>query len=80
MIIGEGCLNGATNDLEISGFPNLETIFVNAGSLQNLKSLKISNNEKLETFKVGSAFEWGGAFNRVEEVVFESIVNHFLYM
>ena len=53
--IGQGCLNGVTDDLVISNLPNLEKIVVDKGSLIHLNSLTISNNEKLRDIEVGSS-------------------------
>ena len=48
MIIGEGCFNKVKDDLVIENYPNLEKIVVKKNSLNNLKSLKVCNNEKLK--------------------------------
>ena len=68
-------------DLEISGFNNLEKIIVKKNSLQNLNSLKISNNEKLETIEIedgeikeeNDEYCSSGAFSNVKNVIIESI-------
>ena len=68
MIIGEGCFNGLEDDLVIENYPNLEKIVVKKNSLQNLKSLKICNNEKLKTIEIED-----GAFENVKNLIIESI-------
>ena len=74
MIIGEECLNEVKDDLVIEYYPNLEKIVVKRNSLQNLKSLKICNNEKLKTIEIEDSKRWGeGAFDNVKNVIIESI-------
>ena len=68
MIIGERCFNGLKDDLLIENYPNLEKIVVKKKSLQNLKSLKICNNEKLKTIEIEEY-----VFNNVKNVIIESI-------
>ena len=41
-------------------------------SLQNLNSLKICNNDKLETIEIEDDI-WNGAFENVKKVIIESI-------
>ena len=67
MIIGEGCLNEVKDDLVIENYPNLEKIVVEKGSLMNLNSLKICNNDKLKTIEIGN-----GDFKNVKNVIIES--------
>ena len=52
MIIEEGFGNDYYGNLVIENYPNLEKIIVKKGSLQNLNSLKICNNEKLKTIEI----------------------------
>ena len=72
LIISANSLNDLKTTLEISGFDNLEKIVVGGGSLQNLNSLKICNNEKLNTIEIEDY-----AFRFVLNVIIESI-NNFL--
>ena len=74
LIISANSLNDLKTTLEISGFDNLEKIVVGGGSLQNLNSLKICNNEKLKTIEIEDGERWNtGAFRNVKNVVIESI-------
>ena len=68
MIIGERCFNEVKDDLVIENYPNLEKIVVKKNSLNNLKSLKVCNNEKLKTIQIEL-----GAFENVKNVIIESI-------
>ena len=68
LIISSNSLNDLKTTLEISGFNNLEKIVVGGGSLQNLNSLKICNNEKLNTIEIESS-----SFYYVKTVVIQSI-------
>ena len=52
MIIEEEFGNDYYGNLLIKNYPNLEKIVVKKNSLQNLKSLKICNNEKLKTIEI----------------------------
>ena len=56
------------DDLEISGFENLEKIVFKKGCLQNLNSLRICNCKKLKTIEIED-----GAFFNVKNVIIESI-------
>ena len=47
-----GGFNGLIDDLVIENYPNLERIVVKKGSLRNLNSLKICNNEKLKIIEI----------------------------
>ena len=81
MIIEEGFGNDYFGNLMIENYPNLEKIVVKKNSLNNLKSLKICNNEKLKTIEVEDGEEWeedgewfnNGAFHNVKNVIIESI-------
>ena len=74
MIIGEGCFKKVKDDLVIENYPNLEKIVVKKNSLQNLKSLKICNNDKLKTIEIEDGEEWEeGAFSNVKNLIIESI-------
>ena len=61
-------LNNLNGDLILSGFDNLESIWVGGESLKNLNLLKICNCEKLKTIETGSY-----AFRFVKNVIIESI-------
>ena len=74
LIVKEGCCNDMKDDLEISGFNDLEKIVVKKSSLKNLNSLKICNCEKLKTIEIEDGEEWcDGAFRNVKNVIIESI-------
>ena len=68
MIIGEEFGNDYYGNLMIENYPNLEKIVVKKNSLNNLKSLKICNNEQLKTIEIED-----GALCYVKNVIFESI-------
>ena len=51
LVFEQSSCNDLKNDLEISGYPNLEKIVVKKNSLKNLNSLKICTNEKLKTIE-----------------------------
>ena len=67
MIIEEGFGNDYFGNLIIQNYPNLQSIIVKKNLLQNLKSLKICNCEKLKTI----VFE-EGVFYIVKKVIIES--------
>ena len=73
-LLFSGC-NEYKDDLVIENYPNLEKIVVKKGSLKNLNSLKICNNEKLKTIEIEDGEEWeeNGAFYNVKNVIIESI-------
>ena len=74
MIIEEGFGNDYYGNLAIENYPNLEKIIVKKKSLQNLKSLKIYNNEKLKTIEIED-----DALCNVKNVIIESIfIRYFL--
>ena len=74
MIIEEEFGNDYFGDLLIENYPNLEKIIVKKNSMQNLKSLKICNNEKLKTIEIEDGERWNdGALYNVKNVIFESI-------
>ena len=68
MIIEEEFGNDYYGNLAIENYPNLEKIIVKKKSLQNLKSLKIYNNEKLKIIEIEEY-----AFFYVKNVIIESI-------
>ena len=68
MIIEEEFGNDYFGNLVIANYPNLEKIVVKKNSLQNLNSLKICNNDKLNTIEI-KAF----AFRNVKNAIIESI-------
>ena len=73
MIIEEEFGNDYYGNLVIENYPNLQSIVVKKNSLKNLNSLKICNNEKLKTIKVEVCNRDMGAFNKVNNVIIESI-------
>ena len=65
-------------NFEICDYPNLEKIVVKKKSLKNLYSLKIHNNENLQTIEIedgilDTSFE-NNTFNNVKIVIIESII------
>ena len=76
MIIEEWFGNDYYGNLIIQNYPNLQSIVVKKNSLQNLKSLKICNCEKLKTIETeDSDLKDNGALFNVESVIIESISN-----
>ena len=81
MIIEEEYGNDYYGNLVIENYPNLEKIAVKKWALNNLKSLKICNNEKLKTIEIEDGKEWeedGKWYNNsalfyVKNVTIESI-------
>ena len=73
MIIEEEFGNDYFGNLVIENYPNLEKIIVKKGSLQNLNSLKICNNEKLKIIEIENGDYNNGAFRNVKNVIIESI-------
>ena len=75
MIIREWYGNDYYGNMVIENYPNLEKIIVKKWALNNLKSLKICNNEKLKTIEIEDGEEWeeNGAFYNVKNVIIESI-------
>ena len=73
MIIGEDCFRDAKDDLLIENYLHLEKIVVKNGSLSNLNSLKICNNEKLKIIEIEDGDWNNGAFYNVKNVIIESI-------
>ena len=73
MIIEEGFGNDYYGNLVIENYPNLEKIIVKKNSMQNLKSLKICNNEKLKTIEIEDGDWREGVFRNVKNVIIESI-------
>ena len=55
--------------LAIENYPNLQSIYVKWYSLQNLKSLKICNCEKLKSFEIKE-----DGFYNVKNFIIESIL------
>ena len=64
---------GITSDLVIDNFLRLEEIMVMENSLQDLNTLKISNNKELKTIEIGDY-----AFYDVKNVIIESIFKKIL--
>ena len=75
MIIEEEFGNDYYGNLVIENYPNLEKIIVKKRSLNNLKSLKICNNEKLKTIEIEDGYKYGsnGVCWNVKNVIIESI-------
>ena len=74
MIIEEEFGNDYYGNLVIQNYPNLQSIVVKNYSLQNLKSLKICNCEKLKKIEIENGGGWGnGGFHNVKNVIIESI-------
>ena len=77
MIIEDEFGNDYFGNLVIENYPNLEKIVVKKNSLQNLKSLKICNNEKLKIIEIEDGEKWkDGAFYHVKNVIIESMFNY----
>ena len=73
MIIKEWFGNGYYGNLIINNYPNLQSIVVKKNSLKNLNSLKICNCEKLKTIETEDSDWEDGAFDKVKNVIIESI-------
>lgn len=86
IIIGEGCGNGATNELVFSGFNSLESMVVKPNYLMFFKSVKISDNPQLKTIFITDddlrnfevyTIDDSIAYMDVESIVIESMIaNH----
>ena len=61
-------------DFELSNLPNLESVYIGAGSFYDLKSFTLSHNPKLMIFETEDGYEEG---DRVKECTF-SYVNQFV--
>ena len=74
LIVNENCCNDMYEDLVLSGFGNLEKIVVKKGSLQNLNSLKICDNEKLKSIEAQGYFDgnWSYSFRYVKSLIIDS--------
>ena len=74
--IGENCYNEIRDELDISDYPYLEKIVVKKNSLQNVKALRISNNERLKSIDIHD-----NAFRNVKNVKIDSnsnlLLDHF---
>ena len=82
LYVDENCGNNIVDQLKICGFQNLVSIVIKKNSLQNLLSLEISDNPKLQTIETedgdGSYFHQNmntGACYRVMSVCFKSNIN-----
>ena len=67
LVVNENSCEDIKDDLEISGFKNLEKIVFKKGCLQNLNSLKICGNENLKFIEVGDS-----VFCNVQNIIMES--------
>ena len=72
LIINKNSCNDMEDDLEISGFENLEKIVFRKVCLKNLNSLIICNNENLKIIEIEDTDTNDGALENVEKVVIES--------
>ena len=73
LVIDEGCGNEMKDDLEFCGFDNLESMIVKKDSLQNLNSLKISDNPLLKSIETEDAGGRGtGELRNVNSVMITS--------
>lgn len=84
LIIEEGCGNDLKIDLSLSGFDNMESLIVKRDSLRFLKSLIISNNDKLKTIQTEKGNTWDeenksyhSAFENVQIVEITSMEREF---
>ena len=68
MIIEKRFGNDYFGNLIIENYPNLQSIIMKNGSLQNLNSLKICNCDKLKTIEMEDL-----SFDNVNYVIIESI-------
>ena len=68
LVIGENYVNDWNGNFVIEKYPKLEKIVVKKNSMNNLKSLKICNCEKLKTIEIE-----GNAFWNVQKLDIESI-------
>ena len=78
LVIDEGCGNEFKGDLKLCGFGYLEKLVVKKKSLQNAKSLQISDNAVLKSIETEgfeeSSFSSSGAFHFVKSVVISSMM------
>ena len=61
-------------DFELSNLPNLESVYIGAGSFYYLKSFTLSHNPKLKIFETEDGYEEG---DKVKECTFSN-VNQFV--
>ena len=73
LIVNENCCNDMNDDLEISGFENLEKIVFRKDCLRFLNSLQIRGNENLKSILVNDTDTYDGALEKVKKVIIESI-------
>ena len=73
LIVNGGCCNDMKDDLEISGFENLEKIVFKKDCLRFLHSLRIRENKNLKSIVVDDSDTNDGALEKVKNVVIESI-------
>lgn len=57
LVVSEWCGNGIKDDLNLCGFDNLESLVVKKCSLRYLNSLKVSDNDKLNSIEIEDG-EW----------------------
>ena len=79
LVIGEGCGNEMSDDLELYGFENLERFVVKKNSLKNLNSLKVFNNRELKSIEIydgenTNSNVWEAPFENVKSVMIESMI------
>ena len=68
MIIEEDFGNDYDGNLIIQNYPNLQSIVVKKNSLNNLKSLKIYNCDKLKTIQIEEDAFWNVKNVRIESI------------
>lgn len=80
LVVSEWCGNGIKDDLNLCGFDNLESLVVKKCSLRYLNSLKVSDNDKLNSIEIEDGERddekktvWG-AFDGVKSVVLSSMM------
>ena len=57
-------------DFELSNLPNLESVYIGAGSFCDLKSFTLSHNPKLKIFETGDGYEED---DKVKECTFSNV-------
>ena len=68
--IGKNCVVNMNSDFELSNLPNLESVYIGAGSFCDLKSFTLSHNPKLKIFETGDGYEED---DKVKECTFSNV-------